>query len=159
MDCIQHTRLLCPPQSPQVCSNSCTLSRWCHPTISSSVIPFSSCPQIFPASGSFPTSQLFTSGGQSIGASASALPMKFHGWFPLGLAGLVSLLSKGLSRGFSGTTIQIFSQQSWSQLVIWEDFLVHKVRVLLLILAALGLHCSLKASLVMVLRLSSCTPA
>ena len=152
---LQHARFPHPSLVPRVCWNLCSLSQWCYLTISSSATLFSSCPQSFPAPGSFPMSRLFISGGQSIGASASAsvLPMNIQGWFPLGLIGLVSLLSKGLSRGFSGTTIQIFSWQSWFQLVIWEDFLVHKVRVLL-ILAALGLHCSLKASLVMVLRLS-----
>ena len=95
---LQHTRLLCPSPSHRVCSNSCPLSRWCHPTISPSVIPFSSCFQSFPASGSFPMSQLFTSGGQSIGASASALvlPVSIQGWFPLGLTGWISLQSKGL---------------------------------------------------------------
>ena len=83
---------------PGACSNSCPLSRWCHPTISSSVVPFSSCTQSFPASGSFPVSQFFTSGGQSIGGSASAsvLPMNIQDWFPWGLTGLISLLSKGL---------------------------------------------------------------
>ena len=93
--------------SPRVCSNSCPLSWWCFSTISSSVIPFSSCPQSLPVSGSFAMSQLFASGDQSIGASASALvlPMKFQGWFALGLTGLMSLLSKGLSRVFS-TTVQ-----------------------------------------------------
>ena len=94
-----------------------TLSQWCHPTISSSVTPFSSCPQFFPASGSFPVSQLFASGGQSIGASASAsvLPMNSQCWFPLGWTGLISLLSKELSRVFSSTTVwkpQIFDTQS-----------------------------------------------
>ena len=84
---------------------SCPLSRWCHPTISSSVTPFS-CPQSFPASWSFPMSQLFTSGGQSIGASASVLPINIQGWFPLGWTDLISLLSKGLSRVFSSTTVQ-----------------------------------------------------
>ena len=98
---LQHARLFCPSLSPGVCSNSCPLSQWCHPTISSSVIPFSSCTQSFPASGSFPMSQLFTSGSQSIGASASVLPVNIQGWFPLGLTGLISLLSKGLSRVFS----------------------------------------------------------
>ena len=94
---LQHARLPCPSLSPRVCSNSCPLSQWCHPTISSSVVPFSSCPQSFPASGSFPMSQLFPSGGQSIGASASTsvLPMNIQGWFPLGWSGLISLLSKG----------------------------------------------------------------
>ena len=90
------------------CSNSHPSSRWCHPTISSSVIPFSSCLQSFPASGSFPRSQFFASGGQSIGVSASAsiLPMNIQDWFPLGLIGLISLQSKGLSRVFSNTTLQ-----------------------------------------------------
>ena len=92
-------------QSYPVCSNSSPLSQWHHPTISSSFIPFSFCLQSFPASGSFPMSQFFASGGQSIGASASAsvLPMDIQGWFPFGLAGLISLQSKGLSRVFSNT--------------------------------------------------------
>ena len=83
----------CPSPTPRVYPNSCPSSRWCHPTISSSVVPFSSCPQSFPASGSFPMSWLFTSSGQSIGvsASASALPMTIQGWFPLWLTGLISL--------------------------------------------------------------------
>ena len=104
---LQHTRLLCPSPSPGACSNSCTLSGWCHPTLSSSVIPFSSCFQSFPASGSFPMSQLLAVGGQSIGASVSAsvLPMNIQGWFPLGWTGLI-LQSKGLSRVFSNTTVQ-----------------------------------------------------
>ena len=117
---LQH-RLLCPLLSPWVCSNSCPLSRWCHPIISSSVISFSSCPQSFPASSSFLMSKLFASGGQSIGASASAsvLPMNIQDWFALGLIGLISLQSKGLSRVFSSTTIwkhQVFSAQPslWS---------------------------------------------
>ena len=97
---LQHARLPCPPPTPGPCSNSCSLSRWCHPTISSSVIPFSTCLQSFPALGPFLISQLFTSGGQSIGASASAsvLPMNIQGWFPLGWTGWISLQSKGLSR-------------------------------------------------------------
>ena len=105
---LQHARLPCPSLSPGVCSNSCPLNQWSHPTISSSVIPFSSCLQSFPASGSFPMSQFFASGGQSIGASASASvpPINIHGWFPLELTGLISLLSKGLSRIFSNTTVQ-----------------------------------------------------
>ena len=92
----------------QVYPNSCLSSRWCHPTISSSVVPFSSCPQSFPASGSFPVSQFFTSGVQSIGVSASAsvLPVTIQGWFPLGWTGWISLQSKGLSRVFSNTTVQ-----------------------------------------------------
>ena len=94
---LQHTRYPCPSPSPGVCSNSCPSSWWCHPTVSSSVIPFSSCPQSFPASGYFWKSPLFASGGQSIGASASVLPMNIQGWFPLGLTGLNFLLSKELS--------------------------------------------------------------
>ena len=97
---LQHTRLPCPSLPPRVCSNSSPLSRWCHPTISSFVTPFSSCPQSFPASGSFQMSPFFASGGQSIGASASALvlPVNIQGWFPSGLTDLMPLLSKGLSR-------------------------------------------------------------
>ena len=93
---------------PRVCSNSCPLSQWCHPALSSSVIPFSSCLQSLPASESFPVSWLFTSGGQIIKLSASApvIPMNIQVWFPLGLTGWISLLSKGLSRVFSNTTIQ-----------------------------------------------------
>ena len=104
---LQHIRLPCPSLFPRVCSNSCPLSPWCHPTISSSVTPFSSCPLSFPASESFPMSRLFTSGGQTIGASASAsvLPVNIQGWFPLGLTGLISLLSMGLSRVFFSTTV------------------------------------------------------
>ena len=115
---LQHTRPPCPSPTPGAYSNSCPLSQWCHPTISSSVVPYSSRLQSFLASGSFPISQLFTSGGQSIGASASVLPMNIQNWFPFGLTGLVSLLSKGLSRVFSSTTIQkhqVFAQPSlWS---------------------------------------------
>ena len=102
---MQHARLLYSVISPRVCSTSCPLSQWWHPTISSSVAPFSSCPKSFPTSGSFPTSRLFTSGGQNIGVSASAvLPMNIQCWFPLRWTGWISLLSKGLSRVFSGTT-------------------------------------------------------
>ena len=118
---LQHARLPCPSPSPQVCSDSCPLSRWCHPTISSFVVPFSSCLQSFPASGSFQMSQLFVSGGQSIGVSASTsvLPMNIQDWFPLGWTGWISLQSKGLSRVFSNTTVQMhqfFSTQPslWS---------------------------------------------
>ena len=99
---LHHVRPPCPSQSPKVCSNSCPLSQWCQPTISSSVVPFSFCPQSFPASGSFPVSWLFTSGGQSTGASASVLPMNNQGLFPLGLTDLISLMSKGLLESFSG---------------------------------------------------------
>ena len=97
--------LPCPSLSPRVCSNSCLLSQWCHVIISSSVAPFPSCLQSFPASGSFPMSQFFASDGQSIGASESVLSMNIQGWFPLGLTGFVSLQSKGLSRVFSSTTV------------------------------------------------------
>ena len=125
----QHTRLPCPSLSPRVCSNSCPLSWWCHPTISTSVITFSSCPQSFPTSGSFPMSWLFASGGYSIGASASAsvLPMNIQSWFPLGLTGLISVQSKGLSNIFYRTTIrkhQFFGVQpslwSNSHICTWD---------------------------------------
>ena len=105
---LQHSRPPCPSPAPGVHSNSCPLSQWCHPAISSSVVPFSSCPQSFQTSGSFPLSQFFASGGQSIGVSASAsvLPMNIQGWLPLRLTGLISLQSKGLSRAFFSTTVQ-----------------------------------------------------
>ena len=105
---LQHTRLPCPSPSPGVCSNSQPLSQWCYLAVSSSVVPFSSCPQSFPESGSFPVSQLFTSSSQSIGVSALALvlPVNIQGWFLLGLTDLISLLSKGLSRVFFNTTVQ-----------------------------------------------------
>ena len=105
---LQHARLPCPWPTPRVYSNSCPLSWWHHSINSSSSIPFSSCPQSFPASGSFPMSQLFASGGQSIGVSVSVsvLPMNTQVWFPLRLTGLISLQSKGLSRIFSNTTVQ-----------------------------------------------------
>ena len=105
---LQHARPPCPSSTPGVYSNSYPLGRWCHPTISSSVVLFSSRLQSFPASGSFPMSQLFTSGGRSIGVSASAsvLPMNIQDWFPLGWTGWISLQSKGLSRVFSNTTVQ-----------------------------------------------------
>ena len=105
---LQQNRFPCPSLSLGVCLNSCPLSQWCHPTISSSVVPFSSCLKSFPASGSFLMSWLFASGGQSIGASVSTsvLPMNIQGWFPLGLIGLISLLSKGLSRVFPNITVQ-----------------------------------------------------
>ena len=105
---LQHARHPCPSQTPGVYSNTCLSSRWCHPAISSSVIPFSSCSQSFPASGSFPMSQLFAWGGQSIGVSASAsvLPMDSQDWSALGWTGSISLQSKGLSRVFSNITVQ-----------------------------------------------------
>ena len=105
---LQHTRLPRSSPSSRPCSNSCPLSRWCHPAISSSIVPFSSCLQSFPASGSFLMSRLFTSGGQSIGVSTSAsvLRMNIQDWILLGLTGWISLQSKGLSRVFSNTTVQ-----------------------------------------------------
>ena len=108
---LQDARLPCPSPTPGAYSNSWLSSQWCHPTISFSVIPFSSCLQSFPASGSFPMSQFVASGGQSIGfsASVSVLSMNIQDWFPLGWAGWMSLLSNGLSRVFSSTTVQ----KSW----------------------------------------------
>ena len=116
----QHTRPPCPSPTPRIYSNSCPSSWWCHPTISSSVVPFSSCPQSLPASGSFPMSQLFAWGDQSIGVSASAsvLPVNTQDWSPLGWTGWISLQYKGLSRVFSNTTVkkhQFFSAQLSSQ--------------------------------------------
>ena len=104
---LQHARPPCPLPTPEACSNTCPSSQWCHPTISSFVVPFSSCLQSFPASGSFPRSQLFTSGGQRIGISpsASVLTMNILDWFPLGLTGWI-LHSKGLSRVFSNIAVQ-----------------------------------------------------
>ena len=112
---LQHTRLPCPSPAPRAYSNSCPLSQWCHPIMSSSVVPFSSCLQSFPAPGSFPMSQFFTSSGQSIAAlaSASVLPMNIQGWFSLGWTGLISLPSKGLPKVFSNTTIQ--KHQFWEK--------------------------------------------
>ena len=122
----QHARPLCLSPTPGVYLNSCPLSRWCHPTISSSVVPFSSCLQSFPASGSFPTSQFFASGGQSIGVSASAsvLPINTQDWSPLGWTGWISLQSKGLSRVFSNTTVQ--KHQFFSvQFSLWSNSHIH----------------------------------
>ena len=126
---LHHTRPPCPSPTPGVHPNPCPLSQWCHPTISSSAVPFSSCPQSFPASGSFAVSQLFTSGSQSIGVSASTsgLPMNTQDWSPLGWTGWISLLSKGLSRVFSNTTVQKhqffgaqLSSQSDSHIQSWR---------------------------------------
>ena len=119
---LQHTRLPCPSPTPRACSNSCPLSQWCHPAISSSVVPFSSCLQSFPTSGSFPVSKFFASGVQNIGVSASAsvLPMNIQDWFPLGLTGLISLLSKRLSRLFSNTIVQKH-QFFGAQLSLWSN--------------------------------------
>ena len=125
---LQHARPSCPSPTPGDYSNSCPSSRWCHPAISSSVVPFSSCPQSLPASGSFPISQLFTRAGQSIGVSASAsvLPMNTQDWSPLGWTGWTSLQSKGHSRVFSNTTVQkhqffgtLLSSQSNSHIHTW----------------------------------------
>ena len=116
----------CPSPTSGACSNSCPLCWWCHPTILSSDVPFSSCLQSFPASGSFQMSQLFISGGQCTVASASAsvLPMNIQDWFPLGLTGLISLQSKGLSRVFSKTTVQ--KHQFFSaQLSLWSNSHIH----------------------------------
>ena len=121
---LQHARLPCPSLSPEACSSSCPLSWWCYPTILSSLVPFSSCLQSFSASGSFLMNWLFISGGQSIGDSASVLPMNIQDWFPLGLSGLISLQSKGLSRVFSNTTVpkhQFFGAQS----SLWFDSHIH----------------------------------
>ena len=117
---LQHARPPCPSPTPRVHSKSCPSSRWCHPAISSSVVPFSSCPQSLPASGSFPMSQLFAWGGPSIGVSAlaSLLPMNTQDWSPLGWTGWTSLQSKGLSRVFSNITVQkhqFFGTQPSSQ--------------------------------------------
>ena len=124
---LKHSRMSRPPLPPSVCSNSCPSRQRCHPTVSSSVIPFSSCPQSFPASASFPVGQLFASSGQSIGVSAStsALPMNIQSWSPLVLTSLISLLSMGLSRVFSSTTSnhQFFSGEPslWSNSHIHTD--------------------------------------
>ena len=121
---LQHTRLPCPSPSPKASSNSCPLSRWCHPTILSSVIPLFSCLQPFPGSGSFLMCWLSASGGQSIRASASVLPMNIQDWFLLGLTSLISLQSKGLSRIFSSTTVwkhPFFGAQP----PLWSNFHIH----------------------------------
>ena len=125
---LQQARLPCPSPTPRAYSNSCPSDQWCHPTISSSVIPLSSCLQPFPASRSFQMSQFFSSDGQSIGVSASAsasvLPKNIQDWFPLGLTGWTSLLPKGLSRVFSNTTVQ--KHQSFSaQLSLQSNSHVH----------------------------------
>ena len=126
----QHARPPCPSPTPGVHPNSCPSSWWCHPAISSSGVPFSFCPQSLPASGSFPMSQLFAWGGQSIGVSASAsfLPMNTQDWSPLGWTGWISLQSKGLSRVLSSTTVQKHqffgtqpSSQSYSHIHTWPQ--------------------------------------
>ena len=119
---LQHARLPCPSPTPRACSNSCPWSRCCHPTMSSYVIPFSSCLLSFPASGSFAKCQIFTSGGQTIevSASASVLPMNIQDWFLSGLTGLISLQSKVLSRVFFNTTIQKH-QFFGTQVFLWSN--------------------------------------
>ena len=123
---LQQARPPCPSPTPKAYPNSCPLSRWCHPTNSSSVIPFSSCLQSFPASGSFQVSQFFATGGQSIGASTSVsfLPMNIQDLFPIGLTGLISLLSKGLLRVFSKTIVQTH-QFFGTQLSLWAKSHIH----------------------------------
>ena len=123
---LQHTRHLCTSPTSGLYSNSCPLSQWCHPIISSSVVPFFSCLQSFSASGSFQISQFFEPGGQSIGVSASTsvLPMNIHNWFPLGWTGLISLQSKGLSGVFSNTTVQK-NQFFGVQLSLWSNSHIH----------------------------------
>ena len=124
---LKHARLHLewPSPTPGACSNSCS-SQWCHPTISSSVAPFFSCFQSFPASGSFPVNQFFASGSESIEVSAlaSVLPMDIQDWFTLGLTGWISLQSKGLSRVFSNTTVQKYQFYS-AQLSLWSNFHIH----------------------------------
>ena len=122
---LQHTRLPCPAPTPRACSNSCPLSQWYHPTILSSVFPFSSL-QFFPASGSFRVSQFFASGGQStrVSTSASVLSVNIQDWFPLGLTSFISLQSKGLSRVFSNTTVQKH-QFFCAQLSLWSNSHIH----------------------------------
>ena len=123
---LQHARIPCPSPTPRAYPNSCSLSQWCHPTISSFVIPFSSRLQSFPASGSFQMSQFFASGGQSIGisASTSVLPMNSQDWFPLGWTGWISLQSRGLSRVFSNTTVQKHQYFS-AQLSLYSNSHIH----------------------------------
>ena len=123
---LQHARLPCPSPSLGACSNSCPLSQWCHPMISPSVIPFPSCFQSFSASGSFPMSRLFASGGQTIGASALFLPVNIQDWFPLGWTGWISLQSKGLSRVFSSTTVQKH-QFLDTQPSLWSNSYIHYI--------------------------------
>ena len=123
---LQHNRLLCPSPSPRLCSNSCPLSQWCHPTISSSVTPFSSFPHSYPDSGSFQMSQLFASGGKNTGVSTltSVLPMNTQDLFPSGWTGWISLQSKGLARVFSNTTVQKH-QFFGPQLSLWYNSHIH----------------------------------
>ena len=145
---LQHARLPCPSPTPEACSNSCPLSQWCHPNISSSVIPFSSCLQSFPASGSFPMSWPFVSGDQSIGASASASapPMNIQDWFPLGLTGLISLQSRGLQRVFSYSKASIPEEGNGKHFsilalktpwTVWKDHQGSSLNIIISVLIAL----------------------
>ena len=124
---LHYARPPCPSPTPGVYPNPCPLSQWCHPTVSSSVIPFSSCPQSFPVSGSFQMSQLFVSGDRSIRVSASmwVLPKNTQDWSPLGWTGWISLQSKGLSRVFSNTTVQKHHQFFGAQLSLWASSYIH----------------------------------
>ena len=131
---LQYTRLPCPSPTPRACSNSCSSSLWCHSTIS--VVPFSFCLQSFPASGSFPVSQFFTWGGQSIGVSASTsvLPMNTQNWSPSGWTGWISLQSKGLSRVFSNTTVQkyqFFNTQLFAFYLLLTLYLFKTIEMML----------------------------
>ena len=119
-----NVRLLCPLLSPAVCPNSRPLSRWCHPTISSSVTPFSFCPQSFPEAGSFPMSKFLVLGSPSFTAAASVLPLNIEGWFPLGLTSLIALLSKGVSRVFSSTTMRMH-QFCGTRPSLWSNSQIH----------------------------------
>ena len=121
---LQHNRPPCPSPTAKACSNSCPWSQWRLPTISSSVVPLSSCLQSFPVSGSFPMSQYFTSGGQSIGASASVLPMNIQDWFPLEWTGWISLQSKKLTRVFSNNIVRKH-QFFGAQLSLWSNSHIH----------------------------------
>ena len=139
----QHTRPPCPSPTPRVYPNSCPLSWWCHPIISSSVIPFSSCLQSFPASGSFPMTQFFASGGQSIGvtASISVLPMNIQDWFPLEWTDWISLQFKGLSRVFSNSTVQnhqFFGHSGFFMVQLSHPYLTTEKTIALIIWAFVG---------------------
>ena len=130
---LQHTRPPCPSLSPRVCPSSCPLNQWCHPTISSSIAPFSSYPQSFPASGSFPVSWHFTSSGQGIGTSVSVLPMSIQGWFPLGFTGLISLLSTARQwphhNRQTGYRALISACSMWTRLFCWNWFINRDVLI------------------------------
>ena len=136
---LQHAKPTCLSSSLRVCPSSCPLNRWCHPTISSSITFFSFCLHSFPASGSFPMSWVFPSGSQSIGASASVLPMNIQGWFSIGLTDLISFQSKGLSRDFSSTKIwkHLFFS---TQLSFWSNFHIHTWLLFVLLHLIISIH-------------------